>query len=402
MYQNQKKESKDLSILLIGAILFIYFLCPKEAVLAISKKPLTKFPVKQEITNWGPNNESNSRIDIKKTWEITKGSKEIIVAVIDTGIDPNHPDLQDNLWKKPNSEKRVYGWDFIKNKSNPKDEHGHGTHVAGIIGGKLRNAGASGVLQNVSIMPIRYYSESSSGEENVANTVKAIHYAIDNGAHIINYSGGGAEFHLEEYKAIDKANRKNILFVAAAGNENSDIDQEKNKYYPGAYSLPNIIAVAATNIQDKLIPSSNWGLKSVDVTAPGEHIFSTLPSGKYGYLSGTSQATAFVTGLAALLLSQNKDLTPMQIKKLIMANVDKIDTLEEKVQSAGRVNFYKSMLASLQIENKNKVLYASTRYLLLRKKKEDPFLQHPDFVSPKNMELELHSGLEWRRILASQ
>lgn len=398
MKQQQKRETKDFSMFLIGAILSIYLFCPLESVLAISKKPVTKFPVKQKILNWGLDSNSGAHINIKKTWEITEGSKEIIVAVIDTGIDPKHPDLKDNLWNNPKSTKGEYGWDFIKNKANPVDEHGHGTHVAGIIGGKLRYAGASGVAQKVSIMPIRYYAENSTGADNVFNTVKAIHYAIDNGAHIINYSGGGAEFHLEEYKAIDRANRKGILFVAAAGNERSDIDKQKNKYYPGAYPLPNIISVAATDIQDKIIPSSNWGIKSVDVAAPGEHIFSTLPNGKYGYLSGTSQATAFVTGLAVLLLSQNRNLSSEQIKTLIMNNVDKVDHLKGKIQSAGRVNSYKSMLASLQINDSNSIFYAKASLRIKKESEKDPFLRHPDFPVQNQNSYEL----DWHRIVASK
>ena len=398
MKQNQKRETKDCSMFLIVSILSIYLFCPLEVILAIPRNPVTKFPVKQKILNWGLDSSSGAHINIKKTWEITEGSKEIIVAVIDTGIDPKHPDLKDNLWKNPKSKKSQYGWDFIKNKANPMDNHGHGTHVAGIIGGKLRQAGASGVAQKVSIMPIRYYAENSTGADNVANTVKAIHYAIDNGAHIINYSGGGAEFHLEEYKAIDRANRKGILFVAAAGNERSDIDEQKNKYYPGAYPLSNIIAVAATDIQAKIIPSSNWGVKSVDVAAPGEQIFSTLPNGKYGYLSGTSQATAFVTGLAALLLSQNRTLSPVQIKKLIMNNVDKEDHLKGKIRSAGRVNSYKSMLASLQIGNSNGIFYAKASLRIKKESEKDPFLRHPDFPVQNKSSY----GLNWHRILASK
>lgn len=304
------------------------------------------------LKNWGLDNSYASHINIRKAWEITRGSKEIILAVIDTGIDPDHPDIVDNLWKKPGTFKSKtvkgkkletfeYGWDFVKNEANPRDTHGHGTHVAGIIGATAKaNAGAAGVAPHVSIMAIRYYSPHVSGAENLANTVKAIHYAIDNGAHVINYSGGGAEFSAAEKKAIERAKDKGILFVAAAGNEHRDTDKEMNKYYPGAYGLSNIISVAATDINNQLLPSSNWGLATVHVAAPGENIFSTAPNGRYGYLTGTSQGTAFVSGLAALLMAKDSSLraNPERVREIIVNSVDPVENLKKKVISGGRIN----------------------------------------------------------------
>src|SRR4029077_10572959 len=125
---------------------------------------------------------------------------------------------------------------------------------------------------------------SNPGSVNLRNTVKAINYAIDHGARIINYSGGGPEFSEEEYLAIKRAESKGILFVAAAGNERQNTDLVENYYYPSAYRLSNIISVAATDIHNNLLPSSNWGKKSVDVAAPGENIYSTLPQNKFGYM----------------------------------------------------------------------------------------------------------------------
>ena len=198
------------------------------------------------LRNCGLDNEEQaSHINIRKAWDLNnnKGSKSIVVAVIDTGIDPNHKDLKDNLWRKKGTDE--YGWDFVTNKKNPEDKHGHGTHVAGIVAasGKAR-AGAAGVAPNVSIMAVRYYSDSASGAQNLANTVKAINYAVDNGANIINYSGGGAEFSAAEMKAIQRAEAKGILFIAAAGNEYQNTDEAGNSYYPAAYGLSNIVAVA--------------------------------------------------------------------------------------------------------------------------------------------------------------
>lgn len=343
------------------AILPAYLVVQESAFALIGAGPAAKKPAKTTpaiaLRNWGLDNAFTSHINIRKAWEISRGSREIVVAVIDTGIDPEHPDLKDNLWCKPGTKQTKivkgkktqvceYGWDFVKNEANPTDTHGHGSHVAGILGASAKaGAGAAGVALNVSIMAIRYYSQTASGAENLANTVKAINYAVDNNAHIINYSGGGAEFSAAEKKAIERAQKQGILFVAAAGNERKDTDKDANKYYPGAYGLDNIIAVAATDINNKLLSSSNWGAATVHVTAPGENIYSTLPGGKYGYLTGTSQATAFVTGLAALLMAKDAGLRgkPEKVKQLIVGNVDKVEELKAKVISGGRINAYAAL-----------------------------------------------------------
>jgi len=299
-----------------------------------------------KIKNWGlVNTEDKSHIHALDAWKIQEGNHEIIVAVIDTGIDPSHKALSANIWhdtheKNPN----IFGWNFVADKPNPTDEHGHGTHVAGIIGAIADpNSGVSGVAHRVSIMPVKYYSEANPGSVNLKNTVRAINYAVNHGARIINYSGGGPEFSEEEYIAIKKAEAKGVLFVSAAGNEHQDTDRSENYYYPSAYRLSNIISVAATDIHNNLLASSNWGKRSVDVAAPGENIYSTLPQGRFGYMSGTSQATAFVTGVAALLLSQDPTLSPQKLKAIITGSVDKVPQLQNKIASGGRVNAYSAL-----------------------------------------------------------
>lgn len=294
--------------------------------------------------NWGiANARAASHIDALEAWKIEKGSKNVLVAVIDTGIDANHPDLKANVFRDKDNH---YGYDFVKNAADPVDEHGHGTHVAGIIGAVANpKSGVSGVAQTVSIEAVKYYADSNTGAVNLKNTVKAIEWAVNSGAKIINYSGGGPEFAEEEYVALKKAESKGVLIVAAAGNERSDTDMPENYYYPSAYRLTNIISVAATDINNKLIRSSNWGKTKVDVTAPGENIFSTLPNGRYGFMTGTSQATAFVSGIAALLLSRDPSLTPAKIKEIIRASVDLHPELKEKVAAGGRVNAKKALLA---------------------------------------------------------
>lgn len=311
------------------------------------------------IKNWGLDNSEKceisaqaictpSHISALKAWSIEEGSKKVVVAVIDTGIDPNTSSLAPNLWHNPKAPSQ-YGWDFITNQANPIDENNHGTHIAGIIGAtEDARTGVSGVAHHVSIMPIRYYSDKNSGTKNLANSIEAIDWAIKHGAKIINYSGGGPSFSKEEFTAIKKAEKNGILIVAAAGNEHQNTDSPEHYYFPSGYrlyGLTNIISVASTDIRNNILPSSNWGKTSVDVAAPGENIRSTLPRGRIGTMTGTSQATAFVSGIAALLLSKNPNLSPQEIREIIMKSVDVLPQLETKVASGGRVNAYKALLA---------------------------------------------------------
>ena len=295
--------------------------------------------------NWGLYNQNNSDIDAVDAWTIENGNKDLVVAVIDTGIDTNHVDLKANIWHDP-KHKDVFGYNFVQNKDNPSDQHGHGTHVAGIIGAVADpKSGISGVARKVSIMAVQYYSDANPGTVNLRNTVRAINYAVDHGARIINYSGGGPEFSEDEYNAIKRAGDKGILFICAAGNEHQNTDIEGNAYYPSAYRLPNMISVAATDQRNNLVPSSNWGKKMVDVSAPGENIYSTLPKGRFGYMSGTSQATAFVTGVAALVWSRYPKLKASQVKALILSSVDRFPQLDGKLLTGGRVNAYSALKA---------------------------------------------------------
>jgi len=268
---------------------------------------------------------------------VSSCSKNVVVAVVDTGIDYSHPELRDNLWinsgesgpwnppaylasQTPCRDKScngidddnngfiddVIGWDFVNDVPLPYDTHGHGSHISGIIGASAANGiGLSGVCPRVRIMALKYYDSSGAGFNNLQNTVKAFHYANKMGAHIINYSGGGAEAATAERMALEDSRSKGILIVAAAGNDGRSNDIMP--YYPASYPLDNIISVASINRQDQLLPSSNFG-KIVHVAAPGLSVLSTLPGGRFGMMTGTSQATAFVTGAAALLASQFKDI----------------------------------------------------------------------------------------------
>jgi len=310
-------------------------------------------------TKWGL-----AMTDSAKAWNITQGSKDIIIAIIDTGADIRHPSLQSNLWvnkgevgtDKNGNDKAtngldddgngyiddVHGWNFVGNSNNVEDNHGHGTHIAGIIGGYSKDGkGITGVAPRVSLMVLKYYDANSTGADNLRNTVRAIRYAVEKGAHIINYSGGGLEPSDEEKKAIELAQDKGILFVAAAGNERSNSDIKG--YYPADYGLSNIISVTAIDRSKNVLPTSNYGVKTVDIAAPGNEIYSTIPGGKFSHMTGTSQATAFVTGVAALVMANNRDLKPMQVIKHITSTGDIETSLEGKTKNQRRLNSYRAL-----------------------------------------------------------
>lgn len=303
--------------------------------------------------------------DAARAWSITKGSRKVIVAVIDTGIDVQHEDLKNNLWQNPgesglDSRGRnkasngidddgngyvddVYGWNFVSNNHKLDDNHGHGTHIAGIIGAEAgNNKGISGISPEVSLMILKYYDPKVPNTDNLKNTIRSIEYAVKMGAHIINYSGGGTEFSQEEYEAVLAAKKKGILFVAAAGNEKSNSDE--HHYYPADYSLDNIISVTAIDPTTEVLSSSNYGVETVDIAAPGQTILSCLPNNSYGLMTGTSQATAFVTG-AAVLIMANKELyhSPAEIKKFILATGDSAESLMNKTRTSRQLNLFKSL-----------------------------------------------------------
>lgn len=309
--------------------------------LLVSYTALSDVPLR----NWGLYNVNDSHIHAVEAWNLEKGDHSVVVAMVDTGLDATHPDLKDNLWRDPKT--GVYGWDFVNDKANPVDVHGHGTHVAGIVAGRINLAsGTAGVAPNVSLMSLKYYSDSNTGAENLRNGIKSLRWAISHGAKIINYSGGGPEWSKEEYAAVKDARDKGILIVAAAGNDHQDMSNPySDRYFPCAYKLDNVVCVTATTITNQIMNAANYGHSIVTLAAPGENILSTAPKG-YVYMSGTSQATAFVSGVAALILSRRPTLTPAQVSSILEKSVDKLDVLKDKTTSGGRVNAYRALLTS--------------------------------------------------------
>ena len=301
---------------------------------------------------------SLTQIQAPDTWlKYSKGSRNIIVAIIDTGIDTSHPDLKRNIWRNPkeipNNNKDddnngyvddIHGWNFVDHNNKVYDTHGHGTHIAGIIGADGGNGiGVSGVSPRVNLMALKYYNPNDSGEHNLKNTIKAIEYAVKNGAHIINYSGGGTEGNPAEKAAIQKAEAKGILFVAAAGNEGSNTDKKRKSYFPANYGLSNILPITATNTSDQVLSSSNWGKKSVHSAAPGRDILSTLPNGKYGVMTGTSQATAVASGAAVLVMDYYKIPSARFVISQLTMTGDLKNSLEGKTSRGRRLNIFRAL-----------------------------------------------------------
>ncbi len=286
-----------------------------------------------------------SKIGAVEAWKDWKGSKEIIVADIDTGIDYNHEDLSFNMWRNPNPTKGdLVGYDFVHNDGLPFDDNEHGTHTSGTIGAVGGNGKAiSGVAQRVSLMGLKFLSGEGSGT--TADAIRSIDYAVENGAKILSNSWGGPSDDenplLEE--AIVRAMKKDVLFIAAAGNGNmfgvgQNNDDPKNASYPAAFTTDNIISVAATDSNDKLASFSNYGVKTTHLAAPGVKVYSTTPGNKYAAHSGTSMACPHVAGAAALIWSRNPKMTYKEVKKVLMDSVDKLPGLEGKVTTGGRLN----------------------------------------------------------------
>lgn len=312
---------------------------------------------------WGLNNtgqtsgSTDSDIDAPEAWSIAKGSHDVVVAVIDTGIDYTHPDLKDNMWRNPGEIPDngidddnngfiddVYGWDFYNDDNDPMDDNGHGTHCAGTIGAVGGNStGVVGVNWNVSMAAIKFLDRSGGGS--LSDAVESINYAVIMGIPITSNSWSGRNDSKLVEEAFANADSHSILSVAASGNNASNIDEYP--VYPAAYTFPSILTVASTDHTDNLSWFSNYGKTGVDLAAPGEEIYSTAPNNGYIHLSGTSMATPHVAGAAALIKSLNMNLSNLEIKNIIMDSADPVDLLSDVTVSGGRLNIYNAVKSQM-------------------------------------------------------
>lgn len=295
---------------------------------------------------------ADADIDAPEAWDLQTGTR-VTVAVIDSGVDYNHPDLSQNIWSNTgeiagnniDDDNNGYvddirGWDFANNDNNPMDDNRHGTHVAGTIAALGNNGvGVVGVNWRAAIMPLKFLTGSGSGT--TANAIKAIDYAAKMGARISNNSWGGGGFSQALSDAIARAAAAGHLFVAAAGNAGANNDATAS--YPANYPLDNIVSVAATDASDQRASFSNYGATTVDLGAPGVGIMSTTPANAYQSLSGTSMAAPHVSGVAALLLASDPALSVAQLKDAILKGVDPIPALAGLTVTGGRLNAFNSL-----------------------------------------------------------
>jgi thermitase len=266
----------------------------------------------------------------------------VIVAVIDTGVDYKHEDLRDNMWCDAQGH---HGYNFVNDNWDPMDQNNHGTHCAGTIGAVGdNNKGVVGVNWKVKIMAVRWLDAQGSGD--ITNAIKAIDFAVNNGAKVLSNSWFWTEDDPDLRAAIVRAQKKHVLFVSAAGNfaqmnSNNGGDNDKQNTYgriPSAYSasLDNVIAVAAIDSHDQLAPFSEWGLKTVQIGAPGVGILSTVINNQYdGTFSGTSMATPHVAGAAALTMAKFNNKDYAEIRQLLMSHARNVAGLKGKCECEG-------------------------------------------------------------------
>ncbi len=291
-----------------------------------------------------------SKISAPTAWDSTTGSGDFIVAVIDTGVDYNHPDLAANMWRNPaevngdgidNDGNGIiddyYGANFIgsTNSGNPFDDNGHGTHVAGTIGAIGNNSiGVAGVNWNVKIMALKFLNAQGSGS--LSDAVEALNYAVSQGVKVSNNSWGGGGYSSTMFNALQAAQNAGHIFVAAAGNSNVNIDTSPS--YPASYNVANVVAVASTTSTDARSSFSNYGVNTVDIAAPGSGIVSTTPNNTYSNYSGTSMATPHVAGAIALYWDANPTATAAEVIARLKETGDTVSGLTSVVQGGKRLN----------------------------------------------------------------
>jgi thermitase len=316
-----------------------------------------RFTEQWALSNEGQNGgKAGADISALRAWATTTGSDKVVVAVLDSGVDYKHPDLEKNIWTRPENIKAyedkdlgtiddLRGYNALDNDGDPMDDNGHGTHCAGIIGAEGgNNEGITGVNWTVQIMPLKFMDATGSGS--TKDAVEAINYVIDRkkegvNVRIISASWGSTQKSRALEDVIKKAYQEGILFVAASGN--SSVDTDKQPHYPSSYNVGNVISVAALDRNDQLASFSNFGPRSVHIAAPGKEILSTWLENGFREASGTSMATPVVAGVAALVLAKNPQMPVDELRKRLFDSVDKLPALKGKVLSGGRINAAKAV-----------------------------------------------------------
>ncbi|MCA9008204.1 MAG: S8 family serine peptidase [Planctomycetaceae bacterium] len=275
---------------------------------------------------WGMQNSGAAKV-----WPVMHDASNIIVGVIDTGVDYTHPDLRDNMWTRGGK----HGYDFYENDDDPMDQQDHGTHCAGTIAGSGNNGvGVVGVCWKAQIMALRFLGPDGSGA--TSDAVRCIDWGVANGAHILSNSWGGPDNSPELLEAVARAERKGVLFIAAAGNTGgTGNNNDQRPSYPSSLPQANVISVGAIDVKDQRGSFSHYGRQSVDIGAPGVEILSTVRNNGYDTFSGTSMATPHVAGAAALVWASTfsspvQDPTQMaKVRDLIYQNARSVPALRE-------------------------------------------------------------------------
>ena len=302
---------------------------------------------------WGWDQANDADIDAPEAWNTATDGSNALVAVIDTGVQYDHPDLAANMWVNPDEiagnaidddgngwVDDIYGADTVNNDGDPMDDHFHGTHVAGTIGAVGNNGvGVTGACWTAKIVALKFLDASGSGD--TADALETLDYCVDKEIHLSSNSWGGYGVDTALYDGIDDAGTCGHLFVAAAGNNSLNI--EGQNWLPGGYDLDNVICVAATHSTDGLAWFSNYGPVSVDLAAPGDSIYSTYLGSTYNYLSGTSMATPHVAGVATMLFSLSGTRYGLDVKDWILNSVDALPALSGLMVTGGRLNFNQAL-----------------------------------------------------------
>lgn len=286
------------------------------------------------------------RIEAAAAWQIQAGKKSVVVAVVDTGVQMNHPDLSAQMWINPRETQNgvdddnngfvddIRGWNFVSNSNNPNDDNSHGTHCSGIIAATRGNGVGIAGTANVTIMPVKVLD--SQGRGSMSAIMRGVQYAADNGASIISMSLGGGQFDEAEAELYRDVIGRNVVVIAASGNESAN-----QISYPSAYE--GVISVGATDINDQIADFSNTG-QGLTISAPGVDVLSTIPGSSYQTMSGTSMATPYVAGVAALLRSADSALSVAQVRQRLMDSADDLGAPGyDTVYGAGRVNARKAL-----------------------------------------------------------
>ena len=305
-------------------------------------------------------------IDAPEAWGIERGSKEVVIAVLDTGIDYTHNDLRENMWDGTAFGLPYHGYDFAadrlgQNDNDPMPYLSHGTHVAGTIGAVANTIGVIGIAPNVSLMALKVFrSDGNAFDSDILEALNFISQKIDEGVNIvaINASYGSSGRSEVIRNAIAELGNKGVIICAAAGNES--VNNDLTPTYPANYDLDNIISVTATNREDRLADFSNYGPNSVDIAAPGVDITSTIPNNSYDIYSGTSMATPYVSGAVALLAAHRAQSTVAERRAALLESGDSLTSLQGRVKNATRLNVYNALQYRTQEHNTTDITTWST------------------------------------------